>query len=116
MARHNAQCKPGGIVVSIKAPDAKDVSVAGTFNNWDKRSHRLKRSTRDGHWVATLDLPPGRYEYKFIVDGEWCCELGCDQKYSGCPGCVPNEFGTMNRLLLVELPDQEGLLASGQRL
>jgi hypothetical protein len=116
MARHNTQCKPGGIVVSIKGPDAKDVFVAGTFNNWDKRSNRLKRSTKDGQWVATLCLPPGRYEHKFIVDGEWCCELGCDQEYSGCPGCVPNGFGTMNRLLLVELPDQEGLPASGKQL
>lgn len=116
MSKHSPQCKPGGIVVSIMAPDAKEVFVAGTFNNWSAHAQRLKRTGKDGHWVATLDLPPGRYEYKFIVDGEWCCELGCDQQYSGCPNCVPNEFGTMNRLLLVEPPDGEGMPASGQRL
>lgn len=116
MSKHNPQCKPGGIVVSIRAPEAKEVFVAGTFNNWNARAQRLKRTGKEGHWVATLDLPPGRYEYKFIVDGRWCCELGCDGPYNGCPGCVPNALGTMNRTLVVGEPAPEDGVALGQRL
>lgn len=101
MGHRDRNCKPGGLVVSTNAPKAKHVFVAGTFNKWNPTSHPLKR-TGDGHWVLTLDLPPGRYEYKFVVDGEWCCEVGCDKAYDGCPGCVANQFGTMNRVLLVE--------------
>lgn len=101
MGNRDKHCKPGGVVVSTMAPKAKEVFVAGTFNEWNPRSYPLKR-TGDGHWVGTLDLPPGRYEYKFVIDGQWCCEQGCDQPYDGCPGCVANRFGTMNRVLVVE--------------
>ena len=101
MAHRDRNCKPGGLVVSTSAPKAKRVFVAGTFNNWNPSSHPLKR-TGDGHWVLTLDLPPGRYEYKVVIDGEWCCEVGCDKPFDGCPGCVANQFGTMNRVLEVE--------------
>lgn len=98
---HNPSCRPGGTIVSVKAPQAKDVFLAGTFNNWNTRSMPMTRTTT-GEWVRTLDLAPGRYEYKFMIDGLWCCEPGCDKTYNGCPGCVANSFGTMNRLLLVE--------------
>ncbi|MFN0011847.1 MAG: glycogen-binding domain-containing protein [Phycisphaerales bacterium] len=93
--------KHGGLVLSTKAPKAKEVFVAGTFNEWNPSSHPLKR-TGDGQWALTLDLPPGRHEYKFVIDGQWCCEAGCDKHYDGCPGCVANQFGTMNRILEVK--------------
>lgn len=50
-------------------PDAKIVSVAGSFNNWDATKNLM---TRDGDgWICRVDLSPGKYEYKFVVDGEW---------------------------------------------
>jgi 1,4-alpha-glucan branching enzyme len=55
------------------APEAKTVSVAGTFNNWRVDANPLTRDP-DGTWRTSLALAPGRYEYKFIIDGKWCCE------------------------------------------
>ncbi len=55
----------------------------------------------DGKWTVTIPLPPGRHEYKFVVDGQWCCEPGCEAEYRGCAKCVPNTLGTMNRFLEV---------------
>jgi len=101
MGRRSKNGKSGTALVSASAPEAKEVFVAGTFNDWNPTSHPLKR-TGDGHWALTLDLPPGRYEYKFVIDGQWCCEQGCDKHYDGCPGCVANQFGTMNRILEVK--------------
>lgn len=49
--------------------DARDVSLAGEFNGWDPRGLPMER--RDGAWVATVDLEPGRYAYKLVVDGTW---------------------------------------------
>ncbi|MGD9789189.1 MAG: glycogen-binding domain-containing protein [Phycisphaerales bacterium] len=115
MSKRSSQCKPEGAAVSIKAPGAKEVFVAGTFNNWDPRAQVLKQSGKDGQWGTTLDLPPGRYEYKFIVDGRWCCEVGCDGPYNGCPSCVPNELGTMNRVLVVGEPAPDDDHAQGHR-
>jgi 1,4-alpha-glucan branching enzyme len=55
---------------SIAAPDARTVSVAGSFNHWDPNSHPLADPDKSGRWAATLPLPPGRYEYLFVIDGE----------------------------------------------
>ena len=91
-----------GILKSVKlscfAPDAQDVSVAGTFNGWDPMKAPMSR-TADGTWHITLKLAPGAHEYKFLVDGTWTCKPGADESDVGLrnsPGLVPNSFGTMN--------------------
>lgn len=87
--------------LACHAPDAKQVFVAGTFNKWSSDATPLERG-RQGKWSVKVDLPAGRHEFKFIVDGAWCCEPGCDGPHEGCPGCVANEFGTMNRAIEVK--------------
>lgn len=46
---------------------ATSVSVAGSFNSWNKASNPLKWT--GAKWSCELSLPPGRYEYKFVVNG-----------------------------------------------
>lgn len=87
--------------LSCHAPGAKAVFVAGTFNDWKPDATPLHNHLPNGEWAVTLPLPPGHHEYKFVVDGQWCCEAGCEHEYQGCPKCVPNAFGTMNRVLEV---------------
>lgn len=86
--------------LSCHAPEAQAVFVAGTFNDWKPDAEPLQRGA-DGNWSVALQLPPGRHEFKFIVDGQWCCEPGCEGEHRGCPKCVPNQHGTMNRVLEV---------------
>ncbi len=88
------------IEFSSYAPRAQSVFVAGTFNDWNPKTIPLHREM-DGHWKTTLPLTPGHHEFKFIVDGEWCCEPGCEHQYQGYPKCCANDFGTMNRVLEV---------------
>ena len=83
---------------TVEAPQAKAVYVAGSFNDWNPKAQPLKR-TRSGEWSTSVELKPGHHEFKFIVDGQWCCKPGSDEPHDGCPGCVPNSFGTMNRVL-----------------
>lgn len=48
--------------------EAAEVSVAGDFNGWNAQQHRFARDG-DGMWRAAVEIPPpGRYEYKFIID------------------------------------------------
>ena len=49
-------------------PKAKDVKFTGDFDNWE-----LKQMNRNssGVWVIAVDLAPGKYSYKFVVDGQW---------------------------------------------
>lgn len=79
------------------APDAKTVFLAGTFNDWQTDATPLIRGD-DGTWKTKVELDHGRHEFKFLVDGQWCCEPNC-QPSSECAQCVPNEFGTMNRFV-----------------
>lgn len=82
---------------SCHAPDASAVFLAGTFNDW-KTDATVLTKDQQGNWRGTLDLPPGRHEFKFVVDGQWCCEPNCHAS-AECPKCVPNDFGTMNRFV-----------------
>lgn len=79
------------------APDAGAVFLAGTFNDWKTDAVSMTKDDQ-GNWTSKLDLPPGRHEFKFVVDGQWCCEPNCHAS-GECPQCVPNTFGTMNRFV-----------------
>jgi len=46
------------------------VTVAGSFNGWSPDASAL-RDKGDGTYELTLPLAPGRYTYKFVVDGQW---------------------------------------------
>ena len=61
----------GGTTFSVEAPDANQVYVAGEFNNWNPTATRLTDDDGDGTFTTTVDLAPGRYAYKFVVDGNW---------------------------------------------
>jgi RNA polymerase sigma-70 factor (ECF subfamily) len=50
-------------------PSAKSVELAGDFNRWDAGATALTHIA-DGTWSRTLRLPPGRYEYAYLVDGK----------------------------------------------
>lgn len=77
-----------GAVFEFYAPSAAEVCVAGTFNGWNAEKNPLKKNN-SGTWRLTLSLPPGRYEYRYRVDGNW----ENDQRPVAC---VPNAFGTWN--------------------
>lgn len=57
------------VLFVLPALDATDVSVVGTFNSWEPTS--LEDEDSDGIWMASIPLPPGRYEYAFVIDGRW---------------------------------------------
>jgi hypothetical protein len=55
-------------------PDANLVVLAGTFNNWNQSQFVFGREGDE--WVCRIDLEPGQYGYKFIVDGNWILDPG----------------------------------------
>lgn len=100
MSRTNRKQLPG-TTLSLYAPDASAVFIAGTFNDWQSDTHPMTRS-EDGWWIVTLQLSPGAYEYKFVVDGIWCCMREGESPSESDQDCVPNTFGTLNRTLTIE--------------
>lgn len=89
---NNARAKP--VEFKFFAPQAKRVSLAGSFNNWDTKALSAKKDSR-GNWIAKVSLKPGRYEYKFLADGSWLND-------PRCTSCTVNTFGTKNCVLEVK--------------
>ncbi len=75
--------------------DAHEVILAGTFNGWNE--HALKMNKTPEGWELKAELPPGRYEYKFIVDGEWMHDPANKET-------VRNEHKTLNSVLYINIP------------
>ncbi len=76
------------------APQAKRVTIAGTFNNWDVKKTAAKKDAK-GTWTTKVSLKPGRYEYKFVVDGNWMNDPNCS-----C--CIANTLGSQNCVIEVK--------------
>lgn len=76
----------------LKMPQATAAALAGTFNGWDQKRTPLRKEGNG--WKATLWLPPGRYEYRFVADGEWLSDPNAKES-------VPNDYGSTNSVLVV---------------
>ena len=75
---------------TLHAPEAAQVFVAGSFNNWDPTVNPLERD-REGMWTCAVLLEPGEYEYRFVVDDVWWDDplnLSRRQTEFGCENCV----------------------------
>jgi len=73
LGRPEPVATPAAAIVTVRfvltAPDAHDVTVAGTFNQWDSHATPLVRIGANGLWTATITLPAGQHQYAFVVDG-----------------------------------------------
>jgi|SRR5579862_1280010 len=78
----------------LNLPGAKTACVAGSFNGWDVNRTPLHKES-NGSWKTTVWLPPGRYEYKFVIDGaQWFSDPGAKES-------VPNQYGSTNSIVVV---------------
>ena len=87
-------------VFACYSDTATVIFLAGSFNDWSSAATPMTKEG-SGDWSKSLPLAPGRYEYKYVVDGEWWCAPGCTSHSLHCTDCVKNDFGTMNRVLEV---------------
>ena len=85
MVRKNKQKK---IDFKLTAPQANKVMLTGDFTSWEEKGISMKKN-KNGLWKTSLNLAPGRHEYKFIVDGQWWLDPDNDDI------CF-NSFGTQN--------------------
>ena len=73
--------------------DAKEVILTGSFVDWREHDIKMQKIGSQG-WRIKMDIPPGIYEYKFIVDGEW--KQDPDNKST-----VINQYRTLNSILSI---------------
>jgi 1,4-alpha-glucan branching enzyme len=82
------------VFVTFDKPDAGAVFIAGSFNAWSPEADAMAKG-EDGVWRITLELAPGSYEYKFVVDGTWM-EDPANSEF------VSDPYGGKNSVLTVE--------------
>lgn len=74
---------------------AQSVTVAGTFNGWDTGATPLGDEDKDGVWTGAIELAPGEYQYKFVVNGsQWISD-------ESAASFVDDGYGGKNSVMLV---------------
>ena len=98
----------GGILFQYEAPSARHVNLAGNFpdNEWLKHGDKVDvmrddgengdKIAKDGIWSIVKVLPPGRYEYKFVVDrNTWIIDPKALES-------IDDGYGGKNSILIVK--------------
>ena len=91
MAKKVSSANPGATAKQrfrYHAPAAMMVLLAADFTDWQAKPIPMKKGA-DGVWEVEVNLAPGTYHYRFMVDGEWRDDPECTLR-------VPNPFGSAN--------------------
>ena len=90
----SVQRRKNGEVAFIfeRKPSPTRVFLVGDFNDWNPNAKRMVRS-KDGSFRARLQLTPGDYEFRFLVDGQWVSDPTTEQQQ--------NPFGSSNSIVRV---------------
>jgi chromosome partitioning protein len=82
------------VLFSARFEKARKVLIAGDFNNWMPMSTPML-CAKPGEWKMRLPLQPGRYRYRFVVDGKWITDP--HNTY-----VEANQFGELNNVVEVD--------------
>lgn len=95
-ARHTGlEVNHRDVFFCMSAPSAKKVYVAGEFNDWRLDAAASLERDEEGIWRRRVSLPPGRYQYKYYVDGQWLVD-------PENPLRIVTENGIVNSLIKVK--------------
>ncbi len=85
----------GGALFRYRNNDAKKVYLVGDFNDWSPTADPMTDENGDGEWTLFYPLSPGRYAYKFVVDGRhWIAD-------PTNPESEPDGFDGRNSVLVI---------------
>lgn len=72
-------------------PDAHQVRIAGDFSDWEPKWSM--GSSSDGWWLLQVLIPPGKYRFRYEIDGRWFTDFAAN-------GLEPSPYG-LNSILVV---------------
>ncbi len=76
------------------AKDVEKITIFGSFNSWNRKNLPMRDDDGDGTYDVELYLEPGKYEYRFWLDGKEIID-------PGNPAKIANPWGEYNSLLIV---------------
>ena len=95
VAKKAANPAKKAVTFTVHAEKGKAVYLAGSFNEWSTTAKKMAYKTKAGIYSATVQLAPGEYQYKFVIDGTWCAD-------PENVNAVPNDHGTFNSVITVK--------------
>lgn len=90
-----AESKKECVVLTVQAAVGSKVYLAGSFNNWNPTEIEMTDKDGSGVYTAAINLDPGIYEYKFVINGTWSLDPDPDRDWT------QNGLGTLNSVLRV---------------
>jgi 1,4-alpha-glucan branching enzyme len=86
----------GSCTFRLLYPHAHQVHVVGGFNHWSRTATPMLLD--GGHWEARLQLPPGEYRFRYLVDGHrWLTDWAAF-------GAIPNRIDGWDSVVVVPAP------------
>ena len=82
------------VTFSFQTEQGKEVFIVGTFNDWQPEKTKFKDNGA-GEYTVVLQLPVGRHEYMFVAGDVWTTDPKNPEKF-------PNDYGSMNNVIIVE--------------
>ena len=81
------------VTFTFEAPGADHVLLTGDFNDWTSDGSEMEPI--DGVWTKIITLAPGRYRYRYVVDGQW-------QSDPSNAAIEPNPYGGHDSILVID--------------
>ena len=82
------------VVFILNTSPDKNVYLAGSFNDWEPDDSPMPYDADLAGYTLTLELFPGYYEYKFVINGVWILD-------ESNPNFAANDFGTLNSVVTI---------------
>ena len=81
------------VTFAFEAPEAGRVLLVGDFNEWTPDGSEMQPI--GGIWTKVITLAPGRYRYRYVVDGQW-------QNDPSNAAVEPNPYGGHDSILVMD--------------
>jgi 1,4-alpha-glucan branching enzyme len=81
------------VTFTFEAPGADHVLLMGEFNDWILDGSEMEPI--GGVWTKVIKLAPGRYRYRYVVDGQW-------QHDPSSAVIEPNPYGGHDSILVID--------------
>ena len=94
-AKKTTKSAKKSVTFTVHAEKGKAVYLAGSFNEWSTTAKKMAYKAKSGIYSATVQLAPGEYQYKFVIDGTWCADPENENS-------VKNDQGTFNSVVVVK--------------
>ena len=89
-----------GVVFVQPADSGRHLAVAGDFNSWSPGKTPMRVNENSGNWQVVVEVPPGKYQYCLVIDGQWQADRYNDKQHV-------NDYGEPNSVIEVMTTREE---------